>query len=51
MADPKLPWDQKLANDAAVAEQCVKLGGVVLTPPKQKTGFQGTEPYKHNFEK
>jgi hypothetical protein len=33
------PWDQKLANAAAVADQCAKLGGVVLQPPKKPTGF------------
>lgn len=36
----KPPWDQGMANDALVIEQCVKLGGVVLHPKRQPFGFQ-----------
>lgn len=34
------PWDQAMANAATVADQCIKLGGVVLKPPKPPVGVQ-----------
>lgn len=39
MAEKPQVWDQKLANAATMADHCVKLGGVVITPPKKPTGF------------
>jgi hypothetical protein len=34
------PYDQRLANESAAAEQCMKLGAVILKPPSQPTfGF------------
>lgn len=34
------PYDQRLANESNAAEQCMKLGAVLLKPPTSKpTGF------------
>jgi hypothetical protein len=44
MADaPKPPYDQRLANEAAAADQCMKLGAVLLAPRPRQTGF-ASEP-------
>lgn len=36
---PKPPYDQRLANEAAAVDQCIKLGGVILPKSKPTTGF------------
>lgn len=33
------PYDQRLANEALAAEQCMKLGAVLLDGSKRNTGF------------
>jgi hypothetical protein len=38
--NPKSPWDQRLSNDGAMADQCMKLGAVILKPAsKPPVGF------------
>lgn len=37
------PYDQAIANQAAAVDQCLKLGGVILTPSKPQTGFGGNQ--------
>lgn len=35
-----MAWDEKIATDAVVAEQCMKLGAVLLKPKdKPAAGF------------
>jgi 23S rRNA G2445 N2-methylase RlmL len=39
------PYDQRLANEAAAADQCMKLGAVILKPWGQKVmGFTAPKP-------
>lgn len=38
------PYDQRLANEAAAIDQCLKLGGVLLSPRPKVTGFADTTP-------
>ena len=42
MPDADKPvWDPQLCNNAAAVDQCLKLGGVIIAPPKKPTGFGG----------
>lgn len=38
---PVPPYDQRLANEAAAVEQCMKLGAVILSQHQKKPGFGG----------
>jgi hypothetical protein len=38
-------YDQRLVNEAAAVDQCLKLGGVILKPQSQsKVGFAAPTP-------
>lgn len=41
---PEVVYDQRLANQAAAIDQCLKLGGVVIEPGKPTTGFAPPPP-------
>lgn len=46
MSEPSKLWDQKLANDCGMADNCMKLGAVILTPAsKPPAGF--ASPKEH----
>ncbi len=36
--------DQRLANEAAAADQCMKLGAVLLKEPRAHAGFAAPAP-------
>lgn len=39
MANNQPLWDPPLASAASMAENCMKLGAVILKPPKPEVGF------------
>lgn len=45
MSDQAYPWDQRIASASTAADQCMKLGGVILpTRATQPTGFRVDAP-------